>query len=146
MFQILFPGHNTVAMELHRGYEPLRWSQKDGLRQPAFDFQPLPTSTLHGTNPQAPSSTTSCAKSEPLPVFAPPLWLLYLCRSLAAETSTYLCLEASSPRQPSGSLLRREAKSLSIPARQQKRRRHFPSVTLRPSRLTPPIFTAFFIW
>jgi hypothetical protein len=133
--------HNTVAMELHGRREPLCLSRKHGLPPPAFDFQPLQTSTLHGTNPLPPSSTPSSAKPEPLPAFTPPLWLLYLCRSLEAETSIFHNLTFNSTPQAFPAWTLPEANSPSIPPLHRKHRTHFPSFTTRKPRLTPEAST-----
>jgi hypothetical protein len=133
--------HNAVAMALHGRHEPLRLSRKDGLPQPAFDFQILPSFALHCTNPLSPPSTTSSAKPGPLPAFTPPLWLLYLCRSLEAEIATCQNFQPNSPRQASTASTRREANSPSIPPRQRKHRKHFHSIANRKSRLIPETST-----
>lgn len=125
---------NTGAMELLARYEPLRFGRKDGLPQPAFDLRPRPPSPLLPASPQPPPSTTSSAKPEALPAFTPPLWFLYLCRSLEAEASAAHHFQPDSLPQAPTTPTRRDANSPSILAHPQKHRKHFSSITPRKSR------------
>lgn len=123
--------HSTVAMELHQRYKPLRLSQKDGHLLPSPDIHTIQTSALDCPNPQSPSSTTSCAKSVPLPAFTPPLWLLYLCRSFDIEASDVNNFDSNSPWQAFGTTTLRKANSPPIPPLQRKHRQHFHSIATR---------------
>jgi hypothetical protein len=132
--------HSTVAMELQQRYKPLCLSQKDGHLLPSADLHPFQTSALDCPNPQSPSSTTSCAKSDPLSAFAPPLWLLYLCRSFGIEASDASNFDSNSSWQAFGTATLRKANSPPIPL-PQNRRRHFHSIAaheLSPTPENPP--------
>ena len=118
---------SIVAMELHQRYKPLCLSQKDGHLLPSPDIHTIQTSDLNCPNPQSPSSTTSCAKSVPLPAFTAPLWLLYLCRSFDIEASDISNFDSNSPWQASGTATLRKANSPPIPPLQRKHRQHLHS-------------------
>lgn len=122
---------SIVAMELHQRYKPLCLSQKDGRLLPSPDIHTIQTSALDCPNPQSPSSTTSCAKSVPLPAFTPPLWLLYLCRSFDIEASDVNNFDSNSPWQAPGTTTLRKANSPPIPPLQRKHRQHLHSVATR---------------
>ena len=129
--------HSTVAMELHQRYKPLCLSQKDGHLLPSPDFHPFQPSALHCPNPQPPPSTTSCAKSDPLPAFTPPLWLLYLCRSFDIEASDVNNFDSNSPWQAFGTATLRKANSPPISPLQRKHRQPFHSIATR--ELSPTV-------
>ena len=141
MFQTPPQEHSTVAMELPPGYEPLCFSQKDGLPQPLFNSQTLPPSTLHRSNPQPPLCTPSSGKPEPLPAFTPPVWLLYLCRTLDTEASATYKSTSNSPRRAFAASIRRKANSPSIPPLHKKHRKHFHSIAPRQTSPTSEMST-----
>jgi hypothetical protein len=123
--------HSTIAMELHQRYKPLCLSQKDGHLLPSPDFHTFQPSALHCPNPQPPSSTTSCAKSDPLPAFTPPLWLLYLCQSFDIEASDVNNFDSNSPWQAFGTATLCKANSPPFSPLQRKHRQHFHSIATR---------------
>jgi hypothetical protein len=129
--------HSTIAMELHQRYKPLCLSQKDGHSLPSPDFHTFQPSALHCPNPQPPPSTTPCAKSDPLPAFTPPLWLLYLCRSFDIEASDVNNFDSNSPWQAFGTATLRKANSPPISPLQRKHCQHFHSIATR--ELSPTV-------